>query len=143
MFSTNGKEGQARTSKNGTSNASSVNLIGIGTEIQGDITCEGDIRVDGSINGTINSKAKIVLGSTGSIKGDLMCKNADISGKIDGTVHVDELLFLKGTAMIDGDITTDKLIVEAGAKFNGSCHMGAKEIKYEEKSAEPAKEATA
>ena len=36
-----------------------------------------------------------------------------------------ELLKLNGTAVIEGDIITNKLIVEAGAQFNGSCRMGA------------------
>lgn len=113
--------------------ASSVNIIGQGTSIDGEIVCDGDIRIDGMVKGTVTSKAKIVIGATGSVDGDIICDNADISGKIFGTVEVDEMLFLKATSYIEGNITTGKLIVETGAKFNGTCRMGVKEIKPNEK----------
>ncbi len=122
---------QQTNSSNPNSNA--VNIIGQGTTIQGEIVCDGDIRIDGMVKGTVTSKAKIVIGVTGSVDGDIICDNADISGKIFGTVEVDELLFLKSSAYIEGNITTGKFVVETGAKFNGSCRMGVKEIKPGEK----------
>lgn len=110
-----------------------LNIVGAGTTVEGLISCDGDIRIEGHVKGTVKSKAKIVVGSTGSIEGDLMCENADISGKIFGSVEVTEMLFLKSTAYLEGDITTTKFVVEAGAKFNGNCRMGVKEIKPNEK----------
>ena len=38
---------------------------------------------------------------------------------------ISEILILKPTAIINGDIVTNKLVVENGAQFNGSCKMGA------------------
>ncbi|GDX47485.1 MAG: polymer-forming cytoskeletal protein [Bacteroidota bacterium] len=111
-----------------------LNIIGVGTRLEGTIFCDGDIRIDGSVKGTITSKAKIVVGATGSIEGDLYCENADVSGKIFGSIEVGELLFMKSTSYLEGDISTTKFVVEAGAKFNGNCRMGVKEIKPNEKS---------
>jgi cytoskeletal protein CcmA (bactofilin family) len=110
-----------------------LNIIGAGTQVVGEIECDGDIRIDGYVKGTITSKAKIVIGPTGAVEGDLYCENADISGKIFGAVEIDEMLFLKSSAYLEGDITTGKFVVEAGAKFNGNCRMGVKEIKPNEK----------
>jgi cytoskeletal protein CcmA (bactofilin family) len=103
----------------------SINLIGTGTVIEGEIKSNGDIRIDGSIFGSITSKAKVVLGSTGAIEGDITCQNADISGVLKGKTTVVELLFLKSTSKVLGDIVTSKLVVEAGAIFTGSCNMTA------------------
>lgn len=102
----------------------SVNLIGAGTEITGDINTNGDIRIDGTMSGTLIVKGKLVLGSTGSIEGEISCQNADISGSIKGKIIVSELLTLKSTAKINGDIVTNKLAIEPGANFTGSCSMG-------------------
>ena len=66
--------------------SSIVNIIGTGTSISGEVFCDGDIRIDGMVKGTITSKAKIVIGNTGSVDGDIICENADISGKIFGSV---------------------------------------------------------
>lgn len=125
MFSSNGQP-NGKEVKNGNLNGGSINIIGEGTVIKGDITCESDLRIDGKITGTVISKAKLVIGNTGHILGDMNCANADISGKVDGKVNVKELLFLKGSSVIDGTITTGKLIIESGAVFNGECNMGNK-----------------
>lgn len=109
----------------------SVNIIGPGTVITGDITTNGDVRVDGTLNGKLIVKGKLVLGNTGQVEGEVACQNADISGGIKGKITISELLSLKGTAKINGDIITNKLAIEPGANFTGSCSMGGiiKDIK--------------
>lgn len=102
---------------------SNINLIGNGTSIQGDIVCEGDIRIDGQVNGLVSTKAKIVVGPEGEITGDLVCQSADILGKVTGIIKVDDLLFLKGNATIKGDIYTAHFEMEPTVKFNGRCYM--------------------
>ncbi|WP_142601003.1 bactofilin family protein [Solitalea koreensis] len=104
---------------------SSINLIGSKTEICGDLTCKGDVRIDGFVKGSIHSVSKVVLGSTGRVEGSISCVNADISGTLSGNINISELLFLKSTAKIDGDIYTAKMVVESGAVFTGKCHMGS------------------
>ena len=100
-----------------------INLIGTGTFITGDIRSEGDIRIDGSLKGNLNTKGKIVVGPTGLLEGEINCRNIEISGKTDGKINVTELLTLKASARINGEIKTNKLAIEPGAVFSGSCDM--------------------
>ncbi len=102
-----------------------VNLIGVGTTIVGDVTSSGDIRIDGSLSGSVNTKGKVVVGTTGMVEGNVNASNADISGELNGAISVSELLSLKSTAKLDGDIIANKLAIEPGASFTGSCSMGA------------------
>jgi len=120
MFNKNNNSSSGK--QDGTS--SSINLIGAGTVVEGDIKSNGDIRIDGTVYGAVISKAKVVVGATGVIEGDVTTQNADVSGSIHGKITVNELLFLKSTANIQGDIVTGKLVVEVGATFTGSCNMG-------------------
>jgi len=69
------------------------------------------------------TKGKLVVGPSGSITGDIQCKNADISGKIEGKISVSELLTLKASSKFTGDIITGKLAIEPGAIFTGTCSM--------------------
>ncbi|POY35075.1 cell shape determination protein CcmA [Solitalea longa] len=103
----------------------SINLIGAGTNITGDIVSKGDIRIDGSVKGNVTSSAKVVLGTSGSVEGSIVCANADVSGALQGDIKVSELLFLKSTTRLNGDIYTNKMVVESGAVFTGKCNMGA------------------
>ena len=102
-----------------------VNMIGEGTIITGDISSKGDIRIDGTLKGSVNTEGRVVLGREGMIEGDVICKDADISGAIKAKITVSQLLSLKATAKLNGDIITNKLSIEPGAAFSGSCSMGA------------------
>ena len=133
MFNTKDEKQPMRPATPMASNQSVVNIIGAGTQIEGEIKTDSDIRIDGKVKGTITSKAKIVVGATGIVDGDLMCDTADVSGKIFGKVEVTDLLYLKSSGYLEGDIVTGKLVVEAGARFTGSCKMGVKEMKPSEK----------
>jgi cytoskeletal protein CcmA (bactofilin family) len=112
-----------------------VNMIGAGTVITGDIYSKGDIRVDGTLKGSVITEGKVVLGREGIIEGDIECRDADISGTIKAKITVSQLLSLKTSAKLNGDIVTNKLSIEPGSEFTGSCSMGAviKDIKHAEK----------
>ena len=114
--------------------AQSVNMLGSGTTIKGDIQSNGDFRIDGTLIGSINSKGKIVIGQTGNVEGEITCRNADISGLVKAQIVVAELLTLKTTAKISGEITTSKLSIEPGARFSGTCNMSESGARVEKPS---------
>ena len=106
--------------------SNSSNIIGKGTILTGSIETYGNIRVEGKVIGDIKTKSKAAFGHSSQVEGNILAQNAEIAGHVTGTVEVTEQLVLKPTAVIDGDVITNKLIVEAGAAFNGSCKMGVK-----------------
>lgn len=114
------------SNKNQNLDASSVNLIGNGTKIVGDIQSAGDVRIDGLLTGNIVTTGKFVLGPNGVVDGNVTSGNADISGEVKGKVNISEMLSLKASAKVSGDIITGKLAIEPGAIFTGTCNMGAK-----------------
>lgn len=115
----------------------SINLIGAGTEITGDLLTKGDVRIDGRVSGHISSKAKVVIGNGGQVDGDVTCQTAEISGLVNGNLSSSEILFLKASARIKGDICAGKLVVENGAIFTGHCRIGAGFTKPEVAYAKP------
>ncbi len=101
-----------------------INVLGEGTIVTGDLSSNGDLRIDGTVNGNVKTECKFVLGITGRIMGNIAAKSCDISGIVEGDVKVSDLLLIKSTGKIRGDINTSKIVVENGSEFNGSCTMG-------------------
>ncbi len=130
MFSNNNNN-----MKNQTNSSSAINMIGNGTIINGDIQSKSDIRIDGILKGSVKTEGKLVVGTSGVVEGDVFCSDADISGEIKAKITVSKILSLKSTSKLNGDIITNKLSIEPGASFSGSCSMGAviKDIKHVEK----------
>src|SRR5579872_2238775 len=101
----------------------SASLIGAGTTMKGDISSNGDLRIDGTLVGNIHCSAKVVIGANGNVQGDINGQTADIMGKVTGTIKVKDLLLLKGGSVLNGNIQAAKLQIEPTANFNGECHM--------------------
>lgn len=111
-----------------------INTICEGTHIVGDITTNGEIRIDGRLEGNLNAKGKVVVGPAGSVKGQIACKNCDLQGLVEGKIDVGQLLSLKASSRVTGDIITHQLGIEPGAKLNGNCKMnGQSPIETERK----------
>ncbi|NII25818.1 polymer-forming cytoskeletal protein [Pseudoflavitalea sp. X16] len=100
-----------------------ASIIAAGTTLKGDISSSGDIRIDGTLQGNIHCTAKVVIGSNGVVNGDIAGQQADIMGKVTGTIKVKELLQLKGGSQVNGNLHAGKLQIEPSANFNGQCHM--------------------
>ncbi len=102
---------------------SSINTIAKGTVIKGAVNAVGDFRLDGTLEGNITLNGKLVVGETGLIKGNVVCQNANIIGHVQGNISVKELLALNATANVKGDILINRLSIEPGATFSGTCRM--------------------
>ncbi len=100
-----------------------INTIAKGTTIKGSISAVGDFRLDGTLEGNITLNGKLVVGESGFIKGNIVCQNANIIGNVNGNISVKELLSLNSTANVKGDILINRLSIEPGATFSGTCHM--------------------
>jgi len=107
----------------------SASLIGAGTSMKGDITSNGDLRIDGTLVGNIHCSAKVVIGANGVVEGDISGQQADIMGTVTGTIKVKDLLQLKSSCVVNGNLQSAKLQIEPSASFNGQCHMTPEETK--------------
>ena len=104
----------------------SRNHIAQGTKIKGDIETDGDLRIDGTLEGSIIAKGKLVIGNSGRISGEIKCQNANISGKVEGTMTVAEMLSFTSTGNFSGELTYGKMSVEPGAQLEGSFTIAGK-----------------
>jgi cytoskeletal protein CcmA (bactofilin family) len=124
MFGNSKNEPKANGGISTPSTTSSNSLVQ-GTQIEGSVIAEKDIRIDGIMKGNLICKGKLIIGPTGQITGDVQCENAVIEGRFEGILMVSDVLHVKETARVEGDVATLKLIVQPGSVFNVKCKMGA------------------
>ncbi|PXV60107.1 cytoskeletal protein CcmA (bactofilin family) [Dysgonomonas alginatilytica] len=94
-----------------------------GVVIEGNLHGNDNIRIDGTITGNINCSAKIVVGQKGIVTGDIACAEIEVSGSLTGNVQVTELLFLHAGSTYRGDALINRIQIEPGAVFFGTCKM--------------------
>lgn len=126
MFGSGTKEKKTSvTSSNGTEKeGATTTVIAKGTTIDGKFHCSENVRLDGSIKGEVKVEKRFVMGEGSYVQGNIQARDATIKGKIKGDIHVNEALHLMETAIIEGNITAKTMVVEEGARYNGSCKIG-------------------
>jgi cytoskeletal protein CcmA (bactofilin family) len=102
-----------------------LSLIGAGTRVEGSISTEGSIRIDGTMVGDVVAKTNVAIGLGGTLEGTLSATNVSLAGKVKGTITATEKLILESKSVLQGDIKATMLVVDEGATFDGRCSMTA------------------
>ena len=99
-------------------------IISSGVKIEGTVTTNGNIRVDGEIKGDIISDNNISIGDSGIVNGKINAAVVTIGGVVTGSVAAKEKLTLTSRGKINGDVAVKSFVIEDGGLFNGNCKMG-------------------
>lgn len=102
-------------------------FIGKGMHIEGKLSFEDTVRVEGSFRGEINSTGTLVIGEGGHVEGTVNVETIVIAGEVHGTVSARKRVELKAPGKMEGEIRTPNLIITDGAVFNGRCSMTRKD----------------
>lgn len=119
MFKSNDK----KKSEEKNTSVSERNRVSKNTVLKGDITSDGDFRIDGKIEGNLITTGKVIVGEEGEILGNLKCQAADVEGKLTGVLEIKNNLVLRSTARVNGEAFMGSLQIEPGAIFNANCEM--------------------
>jgi cytoskeletal protein CcmA (bactofilin family) len=102
-----------------------VTIISTGVFIEGKVTSNGNVRIDGKLNGDISAEGNVTVGEVGEVNGEIKAEVINIGGVVNGTVTAREKLVLEAKSNLKGDLVTKILVIEAGAMFDGKSSMGS------------------
>jgi len=105
-----------------------VTIISAGVLIEGKITSNGNIRVDGAVNGNVFADGNITVGENGEVNGEITGEVVALGGKVIGSVTAKDKLTLESKSYLKGDIVTKILVIDAGAVFDGRSQMNSESV---------------
>jgi len=94
-----------------------ASLVSEDITIEGSITGDGELHVDGVIRGDVHV-GKLTIGETAHIEGSACAEAIEVRGRMIGSITAKSVR-LCPTAHVDGDITHEQLAIESGAFFQG------------------------
>lgn len=99
-------------------------LIGSRTELKGDITFTGGLRIDGKLKGNVTAKgdgnSTLVLSENAIVIGNVTVPHIITNGTIKGTVRAAERIELQPKAEVAGDLYYKVMEMASGAVVNGN-----------------------
>ena len=94
-----------------------ASLIASDTTIDGGISGDTELHVDGVVRGDI-VVARLSIGETGHVEGAIQAEIVEARGRVVGSITAKQVR-LYASCHVDGDITHEQLTMEAGAFFQG------------------------
>lgn len=98
-------------------------LIGVGTQIEGNISFSGGLRVDGTIKGNVSETGSqpstLVLSELARIEGVIRVSHVVINGTVVGPVQAQEYVELQSKSCVTGDVAYKTLEMHVGAIVEG------------------------
>lgn len=98
--------------------------MGPNDSLEGKLTYEGHVHVDGRAEGELHVTGNIDVASSAKVKALLEAANVTIKGEVEGALNARDKLILGKNAKLSGDITVRRLQIEDGASLNGHVRMG-------------------
>lgn len=104
-------------------------------EVNGNVSCGGELRVYGmirgdistqhffakgaEINGDLNCEGKLIIAEHTSVEGNISASSMILKGRVIGNITVEEELFFHTDCHVEGDVTASSIQMEKGTFING------------------------
>ncbi len=112
-----GKRGTVAVGSPQRPNKEAPSIIAPKHTVAGNLDCDGDIHIDGTVVGDVRC-FHLTVGANGCVNGNINASFVQVFGAVDGSIHAKEALISK-ESQISGDVTHEKLVVEKGAVVYG------------------------
>jgi cytoskeletal protein CcmA (bactofilin family) len=100
-----------------------VAVIDSGCSIDGRLTMDRPIRVEGDLRGRVESSDTVVVAEGGTVEGDIQARSIIIQGAVVGNVNGRREVVIEPTGKLHGDVETACFEMARGAYFNGHTKM--------------------
>ncbi len=95
-------------------------FLGATLTIQGEITSEEDLQIDGKVQGPISLQGRrLTIGRTAELNSDVTAGEVIVYGRLTGNLCARDRVEIKKDGSVSGDVTTARVSIEEGADFKG------------------------
>jgi cytoskeletal protein CcmA (bactofilin family) len=98
-------------------------MLGPSSVVEGKLSFEGPLRIDGTFTGEINTPDRLIIGEAAKVSATISCGSVVVSGELSGNVRATESIELRDRARVKADLATPSLVIDKGVVFDGGCHM--------------------
>lgn len=122
--SPSGSTGSASKESNVSTRAGDVHtLLGKGSEFEGKLSFEGQVRIDGKYSGQISTKDVLVIGEGARVNAEISAGTVIINGQVEGNIKATGMVELHPPARVKGSIESPALSMDKGVIFEGTMKM--------------------
>lgn len=94
-------------------------ILGPHASFDGQLTCEGSVRVEGEAKGGITASGNIIVGKAAHVVATLQGRDVLVSGRVEGRIVAQGQLAILARGQVHGDVEVGSILIEEGGVLNG------------------------
>jgi cytoskeletal protein CcmA (bactofilin family) len=98
-------------------------LIGEELTIEGEITSEEEVVIQGTVRGSLSSTDSVQILPGAVVEADLNAASLSVAGAVTGNVTASDRVDLQAGGRLIGDVRSARLTIADGASFKGNVDM--------------------
>lgn len=123
--------------------AKAIATLGPSIVINGDLTGEEDLVIEGRVHGEVRlTKNSVTVGKQGQIRADIRGLRIHVEGEVRGNLYGEEEVVIRASGRVQGNIVAPRVTLENGSKFKGAIDMEPATARSTTPAAEPKKAAS-
>ena len=102
-------------------------VIGSSIVIDGEISGDEDLVIQGTVKGKISLRESLFVEGSGVVEADIESQYVEIAGRVTGNIQATDKVELKADCRVVGDVKAPRILIADGASFKGNVDMDTKE----------------
>ncbi|CAN5903357.1 hypothetical protein BH11MYX4_BH11MYX4_54930 [soil metagenome] len=98
-------------------------VIGAGITIEGEVTSDEDVVVQGTLRGQLVAKDAVTIEPGGVVEADITSGPVAIAGAVTGNISSSDRVDLQNGAKVVGNVKATRITIADGAQFKGNVDM--------------------
>ncbi len=106
-----------------------MTTIGPHVVISGEVFCDGDLTIEGSVEGRVTVReGTLTIEASAYVEADVKAIRVYVHGTVRGAITATERIDLRPSSSVEGSLSADQIAIEEGAHVSGSIDMGRRTI---------------
>lgn len=98
-------------------------IIGAGITIEGEITSDEEVVVQGTVRGKLDAKEAVTVEQGAVVEADVTGGTLNVAGSITGNIVSSDRVDLQTGARVVGNVKAARITIADGASFKGNVDM--------------------
>ena len=98
-------------------------VIGAGITIEGEITTDDDVVVQGTVRGKLTAKEAVSVEPGAHVEADVAGSSLVVAGSVTGNITANDRVDLQNGAKVVGNVRAARITIADGAQFKGNVDM--------------------
>ncbi len=108
---------------------SSMTTIGPQLVIDGEVSSDDDLTIEGPVRGFVSARdGTVTIETPGAVEADVRAARVVIHGDVRGAISASERIELGAASTVEGSLSAGVIVMVDGAQFNGTIDMNRRTI---------------